>query len=393
MGLYGLSEANSISAKRTSLNAFARYITDWYGIELVLWKGVSAADVILVEEKDVPFVMEPHQFAGSDGRPALIVLCSNATRHSQAQADMSETRIKGIVEFVAKPCGPYKLAKALRSCITTLKTLRAGPPKTNGYAQVPDTQPIGTDGLVEHLQELELEPLDEKGLPTVVMANEIYVVSEVSQNAQMAINDRSKDSELDAQGHKEFSFPGADEGDASESSNNISAASRLPRLRASSKTLEAPRDTGVTSSALAPHVLLVDDNRINLNLLGAYMKKRKYDFVDAAEDGLEALNLVTSTAIPYDIIFMDISMPVMNGFEATRAIRGFEANMRRGGSSMIIALTGLASGRDQSEGFAAGCDIYMTKPVSFREMGKLLDNWEASKRATSESTSKATEAP
>jgi DNA-binding response OmpR family regulator len=43
---------------------------------------------------------------------------------------------------------------------------------------------------------------------------------------------------------------------------------------------------------------------------------------------------------------------------------------------MIIALTGLASGRDQREGFESGCDLYMTKPVSFKQVGKLLDNWE-----------------
>jgi DNA-binding response OmpR family regulator len=48
-------------------------------------------------------------------------------------------------------------------------------------------------------------------------------------------------------------------------------------------------------------------------------------------------------------------------------------------NAMIIALTGLASGRDQSEGFLAGFDVYMTKPVSFKEVGKLLDSWEANR--------------
>jgi CheY-like chemotaxis protein len=68
-------------------------------------------------------------------------------------------------------------------------------------------------------------------------------------------------------------------------------------------------------------------------------------------------------------------MPVMNGFEATRLIRTFEAE-RQYKPAMIIALTGLANGRDQAEGFSAGCDIYMTKPVSFKELAKLLRNWE-----------------
>lgn len=78
-------------------------------------------------------------------------------------------------------------------------------------------------------------------------------------------------------------------------------------------------------------------------------------------------------------------MPVMNGFEATRAIRDIEARRHKSSSAsitfsppaLIIALTGLASSRDQSEAFTSGVDLFMTKPVSFKEVGRLLDNWEA----------------
>lgn len=76
----------------------------------------------------------------------------------------------------------------------------------------------------------------------------------------------------------------------------------------------------------------------------------------------------------------------MNGFEATRKIREIEAEYRGRFSdpmttppcSLIIALTGLASGRDQSEAFTSGFDLYLVKPISFREVGRLLDNWENS---------------
>lgn len=77
-------------------------------------------------------------------------------------------------------------------------------------------------------------------------------------------------------------------------------------------------------------------------------------------------------------------MPVMNGFEATRAIRDIEEarshnNKESKGRppALIIALTGLASSRDQSEAFTSGVDLFMTKPVSLKEVGHLLDNWEA----------------
>ena len=81
---------------------------------------------------------------------------------------------------------------------------------------------------------------------------------------------------------------------------------------------------------------------------------------------------------------IDISMPIMNGFEATRAIRDMEEERegrnRKGKErppALVVALTGLASGRDQAEAFTSGVDLFLTKPISFREVGKLLDNWEA----------------
>ncbi len=83
-------------------------------------------------------------------------------------------------------------------------------------------------------------------------------------------------------------------------------------------------------------------------------------------------------------VSIDISMPVMNGFEATRAIRDIEEarthNQALGKAlspALIIALTGLASSRDQAEAFTSGVDLFMTKPVSFKEVGRILDNWES----------------
>lgn len=69
---------------------------------------------------------------------------------------------------------------------------------------------------------------------------------------------------------------------------------------------------------------------------------------------------------------MDVSMPVMNGFEATRAIRDFEDRNNITHFAMVIVLTGLASGRDQAEGFTSGCDVFSIKLVSAREVGRLL---------------------
>lgn len=153
------------------------------------------------------------------------------------------------------------------------------------------------------------------------------------------------------------------------------------------------------SKIYSPSLLLVDDNKINLSLLRTYMRKRQYQIVDEAEHGLEAVKKVEDRDEGYDIIFMDISMPVLDGFGATRQIRAIEAsrsakasaNAVEGkdaavkNSALIIALTGLASSRDQNEAFTSGIDLFLTKPVPFKEVGKMLDNWEANRERDSSS--------
>ncbi|SMR45988.1 unnamed protein product [Zymoseptoria tritici ST99CH_1E4] len=137
-----------------------------------------------------------------------------------------------------------------------------------------------------------------------------------------------------------------------------------------------------------PRLLLVDDNKLNLQLLHTFVKQRHYgeDLCQLAEDGSQAVTVFDSFAP--DIVFMDISMPVMDGIEATRCIRRIEASRWDGDKTpvdesgprppkpaLVVALTGNAKGSDQAEALKSGVDVYMTKPCSFKRVGQLLDNW------------------
>jgi CheY-like chemotaxis protein len=73
---------------------------------------------------------------------------------------------------------------------------------------------------------------------------------------------------------------------------------------------------------------------------------------------------------------IDISMPEMDGFEAAREIRALEKERSPGSRrATIIALTGLSSSEDESKALESGMDMFLTKPVSFENVGKLLKEW------------------
>ncbi|KAM0420896.1 hypothetical protein ACHAPT_011285 [Fusarium lateritium] len=122
------------------------------------------------------------------------------------------------------------------------------------------------------------------------------------------------------------------------------------------------------------HVLLVDDNKINLQLLVMFMKKCGFTYQEA-ENGQEALDKFTERSLGskrrFDYILMDISMPVMNGIEATKRIRQVEReNQIR--PTTVLALTGLASADARRDVLSAGVDVFLPKPVRFAELKKLL---------------------
>ncbi|KAG5980971.1 hypothetical protein E4U54_006709 [Claviceps lovelessii] len=92
---------------------------------------------------------------------------------------------------------------------------------------------------------------------------------------------------------------------------------------------------------------------------------------DAVCNGKEAVEAFRLGAGAYKCIFMDLSMPVMNGFEASCLIRQQEKDAKLDACT-IVALTGLASAEAQKEAFTCGIDLFLTKPVRFKELSQIL---------------------
>ena len=118
-------------------------------------------------------------------------------------------------------------------------------------------------------------------------------------------------------------------------------------------------------------ILIVEDNLINRKLVEAYLSRLGYS-ADIACNGLEALDAVARCAVlgmKYDIIFMDIRMPVMDGIEATKCIRDrFSKNMQ----PRIIALTADALDVNRQECLGAGMDDFFTKPLTLAQISSII---------------------
>lgn len=112
-------------------------------------------------------------------------------------------------------------------------------------------------------------------------------------------------------------------------------------------------------------VLLVEDNEMNRDMLSRRLKRKGYEVIIAIDGGLGVS--MTASEKP-DIVLMDMSLPVIDGWTATQQLKANPDTK----SIPIIALTAHAMAGDKEKALAAGCDDYDTKPIEFqRLLGKI----------------------
>lgn len=321
VGLFGFTAENEDIGK-----TLETYIEGWYGLHCVQdWSASTTPDIVIVDELHLPELQQ----AGLASSTRNIVLSATSSPQRVEKAS------QGAIQFLLKPFGPSKLAKSLQKSLESLDCRRIS---------------VDLDGQRFKTSNNWNRPLPSKNNLSSSSVPRLTDMPTISA----AVNEASTTST-----------------DSSPFSDG------------------KPSPNSFANSFARPRVLMVDDNSINLMLLKTFMKKR-FLLADTACNGQLAVEAATSTY--YDIILMDISMPVMNGFEATREIRRLEASRRRRNPSCsqrkndlesnehirpayIIALTGLGSASDQNEAMASGVDRFLTKPVSFNELGKFLDTW------------------
>jgi CheY-like chemotaxis protein len=282
------------SRKRTSLawDCLEKYCSSWFGFNIVPSQDLEAlqkADLIIMEKYDSDFSGLILPFATGSSRILLIRegISSSQTRKSKKASLLSGS--------IWTPIGPYKLARSINALFAEeVPTLLAGNMSTAAQATPQGTSP-----------------------------NEPLVPGTPEQRDIINLNITPPDLELSMQ---ETPTLPAQQRLLPPKRPSSDTSSQVEQAITSLKALLL--DSSPAEAAEAPlHVLAVDDNALNLQLLSRYLMKRRIDTVVKVCNGTEAVAAVRDSEKPFDLIFMDISMPEMDGFEATRLIRQHERNL------------------------------------------------------------------
>lgn len=132
----------------------------------------------------------------------------------------------------------------------------------------------------------------------------------------------------------------------------------------------SPADSETTQNKQARKILLVEDNQVNLKVIEMCAKATGFIY-QTADNGLAAVEKFKKER--FDVVIMDVSMPVMDGLSATRELREFERRNKRPRAT-IIALTAVLSASTQHEALASGVDLFLTKPAPLKQLKEMLRN-------------------
>jgi PAS domain S-box-containing protein len=163
--------------------------------------------------------------------------------------------------------------------------------------------------------------------------------------------------------------------------SSFSFTARLPRsdehladTTLTQVTRQKSRNLSATKNAVkksAMHILLVDDAEDNILVIKAFLKKTQH-ILQIATNGKQAVEAFTKDS--FDMIFMDMMMPIMDGYEATRRIRAIEKKTDHT-SIPIVALTANAMKEDLDKTIEAGCDLYLSKPIRMTHLLDVIDSF------------------
>ncbi|ETS86347.1 hypothetical protein PFICI_00175 [Pestalotiopsis fici W106-1] len=343
------------SKLESSITAFCR---DWFHMTCVQDHDVAnhpdAQLYIYVEPPPIEELLNMHheQVARGEsvGNAALLIICTNAFEAAALRAAGVDhlTSLGRIVEVTSQPVGLRKLAKIVLQCLIRIEKAELAATTENSSMSSRQSVDIEVQKRAAEVRLNTLSVVDDPRAGRDRPHLEELRWKSDEPRRKLTFVDSSAAGSLRTLGRKDDSFEDGIAQPASPMGQDFRDRTRhLPR------------------------VLLVDDNAINLKLLVTFVKKIKLPYAEAT-NGLEAFTKYKDADAPFDYVLMDLQMPVMDGFEATRKIRELESERGITKPVTIIAITGVGNDRAREDALEAGMSRYLTKPVKFKELQHLL---------------------
>ncbi|EKG17375.1 hypothetical protein MPH_05443 [Macrophomina phaseolina MS6] len=386
----------------TLQESFESYLRNWFNCTILASDGNTRPDVLVVDQADRTISHEVRTRYQAYSVALLNVSISPSLRRRSDSLDWGfRSR-----QTISRPIGPHKLAKALLACADSLAEDIDHDPSR------PATQRLDTNSapLSNHMEvDTTVSPRSKALARTADPINSLEDLPSPTKRARHYPPDVSPPQDTPTYPFRAPSPYQHKPHDSHQSPISPTAPAAALALERSLRSLGSP-----VQAERSPRLLLVEDNAVNLKLLQTFMLKKGITDAATAENGKVAVEEVAKVADAgggFDIIFMDISMPVMDGFEATRAIRAIERRQHltdrpshappqlshgvstesdsdattpytpsgqghQRSQAFVVALTGLASRKDEDKAYRAGVDLVITKPVKFGKLTELFEKWE-----------------
>ncbi|KAL2202466.1 hypothetical protein CC79DRAFT_1372637 [Sarocladium strictum] len=291
----------------------------WLKLSLIAAGDQLRPDVVLLSEET--FIASDDSLGSMQALIPMIVVCRDAASAWRLHKAYEAVEARRVIEFVSQPIAPRIFARAI------LHAYRR-------WTGLPNLIVVPRPAVLKRAHSLgsgQLSPLASQ------MSNVDDICSGIEQaTIQTPDQDPPEPSPAEMEAIK---FPRGGTGSAD--------------------TLKAEKK-----------LLLVDDNSINLKVLSAIVTRLGYSF-QTAVNGQEAVDTYEEDPWQFSAVLMDISMPIMDGLEATRRIRRHERKQSLP-ARPVLALTGLSSDDTHKEALGSGVDVFLTKPVKFATLREAL---------------------
>ncbi|OCH95405.1 hypothetical protein OBBRIDRAFT_720758 [Obba rivulosa] len=351
-------------------SVLSTYLVSRWG--LCMAEAPENGEILIVNEDLTPVA---HAIEAKDATRPFIILSSVRGDPRLMGIVGDYERIGGFCRIVYKPTGPCRLNAALKLCLHVLNISQSGRSKaltspSRLKVDPSETSPPLPGDRASYYSTLPRRYSEEsaakKGPPPRPglgpRAATVHPLASWSHMASTAEQDEPEPEPPDSIALSQ----------SNPTSPTISVGTGGTLLRSSIGTMEVKGP---------PRILVIEDNSILRNLLVKWLRNKGYEFREAV-DGLEGVRIF-ETEGHFDVVLVDLSMPVLDGVDATTRMRGIESARRQDtlvppedgqstNASRILALTGMSSLEDKRRAFEAGVDGYLVKPVAFKTLDTMF---------------------